>query len=228
MTNKKKSIEEINCAYDSSSWFYDLRGFFILTFAYRSSLWNQVSYFSKNIKGKHLEAAVGSGSLFKMILLWFGFKKNTYDVIYGFDYADSMLAGAKKRFKNYQNVIIEKGDAANLSYDSNFFDSVSIANSIHCLPEVEESISELVRVTKPQGTIAMNVLLYPKGSSYLDKISNKINKWGKKKGILVTPFSENQIYNLIQSQKVKIIFREIRGNSLNITLQKEDTENTVI
>jgi hypothetical protein len=33
-----KSVEEINEAYSSDSWWYDLRGLFILTFAYRTNI----------------------------------------------------------------------------------------------------------------------------------------------------------------------------------------------
>ncbi|PWY54662.1 SAM-dependent methyltransferase [Legionella qingyii] len=222
MVNKSKTAEEVNKAYDSPSWFYDLRGLFILTFAYQATLWNQISFFSKNIKGIHLEAAIGSGSLLYVILKWLKLKNVKYDVIYGFDYAESMLAGAKKRFKRDPNIILEKEDAASLPYENNFFDSVSIANSVHCFPEVEKSLAELVRVTKPKGTIFLNVLLYPKTKGFLDKISNKINNWAIKKGILITPFTEKKINALIDNLNVSVISKDIEGNSMNISLIKED------
>lgn len=226
MKDKKKTIEEINQAYNSASWFYDLRGFFILTFAYRSTLWKQIGFFSRNMKGKHLEAAVGSGSFLYIILKWLQYKKTNYETIYGFDYAESMLAGAAKRFKNYDHIILEKADAAQLVYESNFFDSVSIANSVHCFPEIEKSMSELVRVTKPNGTIFFNVLLYPRTNGIWDKMSNKINAWGMKKGILITPFTEAQILSLLAGLNVKVLDKEIHGNSMNISLVKIDGERS--
>src|SRR3989338_3605220 len=81
---KQKTAEEINEAYKSEPWWYvikihtmifqhlpvsryqmlllnairyDVRGFFILTFAYSSTLLRQVRFFGKNMGSNHLEVA---------------------------------------------------------------------------------------------------------------------------------------------------------------------------
>ena len=69
LTHTEK-LDKIEAAYSSEPWWYDIRGFFILTFSYRSTLWNQIALFSKNIGENHLEVAIGSGTLFDIILKW--------------------------------------------------------------------------------------------------------------------------------------------------------------
>ena len=41
--------------YTSPAWWYDLRGFGILTLSYRGSLGTQISFFEKNLMARHLE-----------------------------------------------------------------------------------------------------------------------------------------------------------------------------
>jgi len=65
-----KSREEIAAAYDSQPWWYDLRGFFILTFAYNSTLTHQLRFFAPNFGARHLELACGTGTLLEMVLRW--------------------------------------------------------------------------------------------------------------------------------------------------------------
>ena len=83
-------------AYDSPSWWYDIRGYFILRFSYRDTLISQVRFFSSNLSSAHLEAAIGSGSLLKIIIYYLKiFDKNQSQYhITGIDYAPSIIAGA--------------------------------------------------------------------------------------------------------------------------------------
>src|SRR5512138_2052893 len=99
-----KSIEEIAAAYDSPPWWYDLRGFLILTFSYNSTLSRQIRFFGPNFGPKHIEIACGSGTLLSFILRWRKRKGLPQVQIVGVDYAESMLNGAKRRFANNPNV----------------------------------------------------------------------------------------------------------------------------
>ncbi len=84
--NKKaESLEKIAKAYSSTAWWYDLRGFLILSLAYRSTLPAQVRFFSQNFGTKHLEAAIGTGTLFEYVLKWRKFKKAAPSDVTGFD-----------------------------------------------------------------------------------------------------------------------------------------------
>jgi ubiquinone/menaquinone biosynthesis C-methylase UbiE len=140
--------------------------------------------------------------------------------IVGFDYAPSMLAGAKKRFKKYKNIELHQADAAKLQFESASFDTANIANAIHCLPDIENSIKEMYRVLKTGGTLAGNCLLYPKGNSFLDGISNRINNWGMKKGILHRPYQAQEIKDLLTKQGFKITYEKISGNCYDFIATK--------
>lgn len=217
-------LNKVDEAYSSEPWWYDLRGFLILTFAYRSTLPAQVRLFGRNIGVKHLEAAIGTGTLFEMILRWRKWKKLSSAEITGFDYADRMLAGAKKRFSKEKQIILLKADAAHLELESNSFDTANIANALHCFPNVEGSLQEAHRVLKPGGTLALNCLLYPKGKGVLDRISLWINSWGAKKGILYRPYNAEEILQLAESTGFQIVYKRTQGNCIDLVLKKGKPE----
>jgi len=79
-----KTRDEIAEAYSSEPWWYDIRGFFILTFAYNSTIGTQMRFFGPNFGQKHLEVACGTGTLLEMILGW---RRHPF-LHEGFRYAD--------------------------------------------------------------------------------------------------------------------------------------------
>ena len=109
-----QGLQKIEEAYDSPAWWYDIRGFFILTFAYRSTLWAQVRFFARNISSNHLEAAVGTGTLLAMILGWRRLKKAPSGQITAFDYAEPMLLGARTRFNKNDSIRLMQGEVGHL------------------------------------------------------------------------------------------------------------------
>lgn len=213
-------VEKIDKAYSSEPWWYDLRGFLILTFSYRSTLPKQIRLFANNIAENHLEVAIGTGTLFEMILQYRRFKKLPLVNILGFDYAERMLAGAKKRFRKEKQVSLIRADAGHLSFEKDTFDSSNIANSIHCLPAIGQGIAEVYRVLKPGGQFAGNCLLEPKGHGFLDQISRAINNWGIKKGILHRPYLKSEIIELLLNAGFEINFQEVHGNCFNFIAKK--------
>lgn len=211
----------IDVAYSSDPWWYDLRGVMILKFAYRGSLFGQISFFAKNIGKKHLEVAIGSGSLFQYILYYAKIIKRPVDQIDGFDYASRMIAGAKKRFSKYKYINLFLADAADTKLVSETYNTINIVNAIHCLPEVEKSIQEMHRLLLSQGTLAGNCLLYPKGNSVMDKIANSINAWGAKKGILQRPYHIEELRTYLENAGFKIITENSYGNCYDFVAQKK-------
>lgn len=214
------TLQKIEKAYDSPPWWYDIRGFFILTLSYRSTLGFQIRFFGKNIKENHLEVACGTGTLFGMILNWRKRKKLPESKISGIDYAEPMLAGARERFKNNKSVNLLKVDVTRMPFSENSFDSINIANSVHCFPEVDKAFKEIHRVMKPDATLAMNVLLYPRGIRPLKWISKTINDWGMKKGILYTPYEQDDVKARVQKAGFEIVEEKVSGNALNILVKK--------
>lgn len=136
----KKSAEEIAAAYRSEPWWYDVRGFFILSFAYNSTLGEQIRLLGPNMGAHHLEVACGTGTLLQWVLRWRRYKGLPAVDIVGVDYAQSMLAGAMRRFRHQPGIRFLHADAADMPFDADSFDTVNIANAIHCLPQVDAAL----------------------------------------------------------------------------------------
>lgn len=219
-TRGGKSREDIARAYQSEPWWYDLRGFFILTFAYNSSILSQLRHFGRNFGPRHLELACGTGTLLELILYWRRWHKLKQVDIIGVDYAESMLAGAKHRFRKASRISFQHADAACMPFADECFDTINIANAVHCFPEVLPALLDARRVLKSGGMLAANVLLFPSGSGVLGAIANKINSWGMRKGILVTPYQKSAVRDLFLRAGFVVISEEVSGNCFNILLRR--------
>ena len=223
MENNQQQVNENVCpeAYDSPPWFYDLRGFFILTFAYRDSLLNQVRFFANNISSLHLEGAIGTGTLCKFYFIYRKFKSlSTEYKFIGIDYSNKMLEGAVKKLKA-DNHEIKWGDLTKIDYPDNYFQSANLPNAYHTIGDAQLALREVFRVLKPQGTLCLNVLLYPKPPTLFNKISKLVNKWGMKIGILNRPYTEEEVLKSINSIGFNIYKKEVRGNALYLTCIKQ-------
>jgi ubiquinone/menaquinone biosynthesis C-methylase UbiE len=216
----RQKKDEIARAYDSAPWWYDVRGFFILTFAYRSTLWEQVRLFGGNMRSRHLEIAIGTGTLTGIIRRWRERRRMPPVQIVGIDYAEPMLAGAARRFANDSNVVLDHADAGALPYADQSFDSANIANAVHCLPDPDAAFREVFRVLKPGAPLAANVLLFPRGMQPFRWLAQRINAWGQRKGILVTPYAEADVRRRLEAAGFAIVRESIRGNTYNVLAQK--------
>ncbi|MDQ2821555.1 MAG: class I SAM-dependent methyltransferase [Pseudomonadota bacterium] len=215
-----KNRDEIAEAYDSPPWWYDVRGFFILTFAYNSTIGTQLRFFGPNFGPEHIEIACGTGTLLEMTMNWRRRHKLPKVKVIGIDYAPSMLAGARKRFANDPQVTVQHADAAQLPFADNSFDTANIANSIHCFPTIDGALTDILRVLKPGGTLAANVLLYPSGFKPLRWAAQKINDWGIRKGILYSPFKQEDIRRKILAAGYEISSDFKAGNTWNVVARK--------
>ncbi|MCC7009095.1 MAG: class I SAM-dependent methyltransferase [Acidobacteria bacterium] len=215
-----KSRDEIAAAYSSPPWWYDLRGFFILTFAYNSTLGTQLRLFGPNIGREHLEVACGTGTLLELILRWRRWKRLPAAHVVGVDYADSMLAGATARFARQPDVELRRADAAAMPFADRTFDTANCANAIHCLPDVDGALREIARVLKPGGTLAINVLLHPRGVWPFGAIARRLNAWGQRKGILVRPYAADEVRRALSAAGLETISERIHGNCMDVTARK--------
>lgn len=215
-----KTRDEIAEAYSSPPWWYDIRGFFILTFAYNSTLWNQIGFFAPNFGPKHLEVACGTGTLLELVLRWRRFRRRPPSAVTGIDYAESMLAGARHRFARDPEVTVQHADATQLPFGDDSFDTANIANAVHCLPDVNAALRDVHRVLRPGGTLAANVLLYPRGPWPLKGIAERINGWGIRKGILYTPYQAEDVRARLLATGYEIVSESISGNCYNVLTRK--------
>jgi len=215
-----KSREEIAQAYKSEPWWYDVRGFFILTFAYNSTLPAQLRFFGPNFGARHLEAACGTGTLLEWVLRWRRWKKLPAVEIVGLDYAESMLAGARHRFRGQPGMTFLHADVAEMPLDDASFDTANVANAVHCFPDVDAGLRGILRVLKPGGTMAANVLLYPRGIWPLRAIAQRINRWGMKKGILYAPYEQGDIRRRIVEAGFEIVSERVSGNCYDVIARR--------
>lgn len=223
--SKTKSRDQIAAAYDSPPWWYDIRGFFILIFAYNSSLGQQLRFFGPHFGEKHIEVACGTGTLLQLLLRWRARRKLPEVDIVGIDYAQAMLAGAIRRFKNWPRIDLRQADAADLPFPDATFDTANIANSVHSFPDVDGALREVFRVLKPGGTLAANVLLHPRGPWPLKSIARRINRWGMGKGILYTPYDRADIHNHILKAGFEVVSEDVFGNCYNVLARKPPGES---
>ena len=218
--SKGKSREEIAEAYKSEPWWYDVRGFFILTFAYNSTLGEQLRFFGPNFGTRHLEVACGTGTLLELIFYWRRWKKLPDVRVVGVDYAEPMLAGARHRFAGKSNLEFLHADVAEMPFEDATFDTANVANAVHCFPDVDGGLRGILRVLKPGGTMAANVLLFPRGSGPLGSLANRINRWGIRKGILYTPYEREDIRSRFVKSGFEIVSEVVSGNCYNVLAQK--------
>lgn len=140
--------------------------------------------------------------------------------ITGIDYAESMLAGARRRFRKCPNIRLLRNDAAALELPTNSFDSANIANAVHSIPRVDAALAEVFRVLAPGGRLAANVLLYPRGIRPLRWIARQINEWGMKKGLLHTPYELDDIRRRFCVAGFEIVRERVAGNTWMVDARK--------
>jgi len=220
MSAAVKSRDEIAAAYDSPPWWYDIRGFFILTFAYNSTLTHQLRFFAPHFGPRHLEVACGTGTLLSILLRWRALTGRPRVQIAGVDYADSMLAGARRRFARRDDIELRHADVAALPYPEALFDTINVANAIHCFPDVDGGLKDMLRVLKPGGTMAVNALLYPRTIWPFNAIAKRLDDWGIRKGILVTPYERDDMRARIVNAGFEIVSEDVSGNCYDVVARK--------
>jgi demethylmenaquinone methyltransferase/2-methoxy-6-polyprenyl-1,4-benzoquinol methylase len=102
--------------------------------------------------GKHIDIATGTGDIATEIIKQYG--KNV-EVI-GVDFSESMIIKARIRKDiELKNLTFEVGDATDLKFDDNIFNSSSISFGIRNIPDLNKAIFEMSRVIKPGGVLAI-------------------------------------------------------------------------
>ncbi|MFX1509421.1 MAG: class I SAM-dependent methyltransferase [Promethearchaeota archaeon] len=96
--------------------------------------------------GTVLDVATGKGNFIETLMKTL----KTYDSFVGVDIDQDDLAHARKRFQN-QTISFLEMNATQLDFEDEFFDTVSIANSLHHLENVPAVLAEIKRVLTPGG-----------------------------------------------------------------------------
>lgn len=115
--------------------------------------------FSRFHGKKVLEVGVGAGTDF---MQWVRSGAQAY----GIDLTQEAVDNVKERLRvyNLQASDVRTADAEALPYPDNYFDCVYSWGVIHHSPDMEQCLREIVRVTKPDGTI--KVMVYNRRSLF--------------------------------------------------------------
>ena len=108
-----------------------------------------------------LDVGCGTGSLTKLILETSRPKK-----VFSIDSSDVFINHAKQSITN-PLVHFQVGMAEALELEPNSFDAVVSGIMLNFVPQPEKAVTEMIRVTKPNGTIGTFVWDYAKGMEML-------------------------------------------------------------
>jgi phosphatidylethanolamine/phosphatidyl-N-methylethanolamine N-methyltransferase len=95
-----------------------------------------------------LDLGCGTGFLFRHI------NKQVMFLV-GLDLSQKALQEAKKRTKNMTNVALILADADNTPFPDHTFDKVLAITLLQNMPDSTKTLSEIIRVSKPQATFAV-------------------------------------------------------------------------
>jgi ubiquinone/menaquinone biosynthesis C-methylase UbiE len=100
--------------------------------------------------------------------------------LYGIDLSPEMINAARVKLKDGKHVELYDGSAADLPFESNYFDYVVCMNSLHHHANPNQSLVEMTRVLKPGGmTILMDGFVDSTVRKILSRTANILRNEGK-------------------------------------------------
>lgn len=119
--------------------------------------------------------------------------QNTAIDLHGLDYTFGMLQVAKSTLKT-QNIQLLQGDAQNLPYSNQSFDIVYSLKVLAHLPQLEQALSEVQRILRPQGFAILE--FYNRHSlRHLSHRSDYYHRWS----------SPGEIEQMLQAANLEIV-----------------------
>lgn len=124
---------------------------------------------------KVLDVGCGTGSLLKEL------SQSRRELnLYGIDLSPEMINGARVKLKDVEHVELYERSAADLLFQSNYFDYVVCMNSLHHHPNPKQSLAEMTRVLKPGGVmILMDGFVDSTVRKVLSRAANVLRNEGK-------------------------------------------------
>ena len=96
-----------------------------------------------------LDVACGTGVLSKALA-------EAGASVIGVDASEGYLEGARRR-RSHPNIAYEVGDIRHMRFDDDSFDAAVSTLALDVLPEIEQVVGEMKRVTRPGGVVASGV-----------------------------------------------------------------------
>lgn len=147
LVNRWKQKQSVQRRYNITAKTYDQRYCNEQTVKYRAALDNIT--ISKD--AALLDVGCSTGLFFSHIA-------NKAGLLVGLDLSRELLLQANKRAKHYKNVFLVLGDADNLPFIDQFFNSVFIFTVLQNMPTPSTTLNEISRATKPDAHIVVTAL----------------------------------------------------------------------
>src|SRR5271166_4394597 len=112
--------------------------------------------------GNVLDVACGTGVLAKALA-------ETGAHVIGIDASEGYLEGARLR-RSHPNIAYEHGDVRHMRFDNNAFDAAVSTLALDVIPEIEQVVAEMKRVTRPGGVVASAVTQFLGGMPAFDLV----------------------------------------------------------
>ncbi|MGI6033751.1 MAG: ubiquinone/menaquinone biosynthesis methyltransferase [Coriobacteriales bacterium] len=98
--------------------------------------------------GLVLDVCCGTGDITEHIA-----RDNPGIFVTGIDFSDSMLEVCRERTADLENVALVEGNALDLPFDDDTFDSAVISFGLRNTPDYKKVLSEMARVVRPGGVV---------------------------------------------------------------------------
>jgi len=148
---------------------------------------------------KLLDVGCGTGSLLKE-LSRSGKELN----LYGIDLSPEMINAARVKLKDEKRVELYEKSAADLPFESNYFDYVVCMNSLHHHADPKQSLTEMTRVLKPSGVmILMDGFVDSAMRKVISRAANVLRNEGE-----VQRFKREELQRIFRSLGYKSITQE--------------------
>jgi len=158
-----------------------------LSKVYESSTWKGspmiVAWFLtrkiRNRDGIGLDIACGTGVVARSIA-----KKINYT--YGIDISMGMLQKAVvlSQKASIKNITFSRCDVENLPFEDGSFDFISCSGALHAFPDAENSLREMQRILKTDGTLAIMTLLTKNTFQIIDPTKREIKQSSTKEDVI--------------------------------------------
>jgi SAM-dependent methyltransferase len=112
--------------------------------------------------GNVLDVACGTGVLAKALA-------EAGARVIGIDASEGYLEGARLR-RSHANIAYEHGDVRHMRFDNNAFDAAVSTLALDVIPEIEQVVAEMKRVTRPGGVVASAVTQFLGGMPAWDLV----------------------------------------------------------
>jgi len=155
--------------------------------------------------GAVLELGCGTGYFTESIV------KNSKHV-FATDLSEELLENAKKRLSSIKNITLQKENCYSISFESEKFDTVFMANVIHVIENPQKVLQESYRILKDNGLIVITSFTNH-GMKLLEIIKlgfRFIKVWGKPPRH--THFSPDSLCSLIESTGFSIEESRVLGD----------------